>query len=161
MLSGIPRPLLGMALLWAAAMHGIQADPYRVGDAVDLSGGVDQHGKPLQATPGEFRAVIFETPGESGSAEPPKDPDWFAKNQALMVVNISGFSSFKRRIARSRMDSKPFRILVVEDPKVAERFPRQKDKFTVLKLDEKGAITAILYAAPGRELQGLFAPAAP
>ncbi|MBL9175010.1 MAG: hypothetical protein JNL10_15840 [Verrucomicrobiales bacterium] len=161
MLAGIPRLLLWIALLGGVAAPMIQAEPYRVGDTVELSGGTDQHGKILQAAPGEFRAVIFETPGESGSAEPPKDPEWFTKNQALMVVNISGFSAFKRRIARSRMESKPFRILVVDDPKVADRFPRQKDKFTVLKLDEKGGITAILYAAPGRELQGLFAPAAP
>ncbi|MFO1452715.1 MAG: hypothetical protein U1F61_31405 [Opitutaceae bacterium] len=161
MFSPITGRLLLATLLAGIVSFVARAEPYRVGDAVDFSAGLDQHGKPLASTPGDFRAVIFETPGESGSAEPPKDPDWFGRNRALMVVNISGFSSFKRRIARSRMEAKPFRILVLEDAKAADRFPRQKDKFTVLRLDEKGLITEILYAAPGKELQGLFAPASP
>ena len=87
------------------------------------------------------------------------DPQWFDKNHALLVVNISGLSAFKRRIARGRMESKPFRLLVVEDADAAARFPRQKDKFTVLRLDDRGSVTEIVYAAPGRELQDLFAPA--
>jgi hypothetical protein len=69
---------------------------------------------------------------------------------------LSEFSGWKRRIARSRLESKPFRILAVNDKDVAARFPRQKKKFTVLLLDDKRAITEIRYAAPGKELQEML-----
>ena len=151
--------LLATLVGWLAFGQFLEADPYRVGDTFVVPTGADQHGKALEAKPGEYRAVIVDTPGESGSAEPPKDPQWFEKNHALLVVNISGLSAFKRRIARGRMESKPFRLLVVEDADAAARFPRQKDKFTVLRLDDRGSVTEIVYAAPGRELQDLFAPA--
>lgn len=143
---------------YLGAVAGLAAEPYQVGDVFQPPPGSDQHGKAFEVKSGDFRAVLFDTPGESGDAEPPKDPQWFDKNRALLLVNISGFSGFKRRIARGRMESKPFRILVVEDAVAAAKFPRQKGKFTVLRLDEKGAITQIQFAAPGKELQDLFAP---
>jgi hypothetical protein len=83
--------------------------------------------------------------------------DWFAKNQALLVINISQFSSIKRKIAKSRMKSKPFKMLIVEDKAVAAKFPTEKGKFTVVELDDKGTITAIKFAAPGPELKEVVA----
>jgi len=139
-------------------MHA--AEPFQVGGAFSLPAGLDQHGKDLTFSAKEYRTVIFDTPGDSGAAEPPKDPQWFQKNQALMIVNISGFSAFKRRIARSRMESKPFRMLVMEDADLAARFPRKEGTLTVIRLDDQGVITAITFAAPGKELQdAVTAPA--
>ena len=150
--------LSAVLTVYLGAVTGLGAEPYQVGDVFRPPPGSDQHGKAFDVKPGDFHAVLFDTPGEGGDAEPPKDPQWFDKNRALLLVNISGFSGFKRRIARGRMESKPFRMLVVEDADAAARFPRQKGKFTVLRLDDMGAITQIQYAAPGKELQDLFAP---
>lgn len=159
----LPRALRqGVWLVfWLAITAAARSEVYRVGDLLELPQGVDQHSQPFVVKAGDYRAVIFDTPGEGGDAEPPKDPKWFDDHHALLLVNISEFSAFKKRMARGRMESKPFRILVVEDPEAAARFPRQKGKFTVLRLDDKGVITGILYAAPGKELQDLFAPAVP
>ncbi|MBN8245977.1 MAG: hypothetical protein J0L84_00885 [Verrucomicrobia bacterium] len=143
---------------FAPILHA--AEVFRVGGPFSLPQGTDQHGKELAFSSKEYRTVIFDTPGDSGAAEPPKDPQWFQNNQALMVVNISGFSGFKRRIARSRMESKPFRILVMEDADLAARFPRKEGTLTVIRVDEQGLITAITFAAPGKELQeAVAAPA--
>ncbi len=151
---------IGGLLLFGTAATSFSAELFQVGDPLTLPAGVDQHGQPLSFDPKEFRAVLFDTPGESGDAESPKDPQWFQKNQALMIVNISGFSAFKRRIARSRMESKPFRILVLEDADLAARFPQKEGALTVVRVDAQGAITAIVFAAPGQELQdAVTAPA--
>ena len=48
------------------------------------------------------------------------------------------------------------KILLVEDKDAAAKFPRQKDKFTVLLLDEQGKITDIRFVTPGKELQALL-----
>ncbi|HAB18585.1 MAG TPA: hypothetical protein PLX89_05635 [Verrucomicrobiota bacterium] len=147
-----------IAGLLLVAVPRVRADVYRVGDQFGGFKGVDQHGKEFVFEPGSWRFIIFETPGESGEAAPPKDPEWFDKNRAVMMVNISEFSSFKKRIARGRLESKPFRLIVIDDKDLAGRFPRQQGKFTVLQLDDKGVITAISHPAPGKELQALIAP---
>jgi len=150
----------GLLIFGATApLHG--AEPLRVGDTLTLPAGVDQHGEPLSFDPKEFRTVLFDTPGDSGAAEPPRDPQWFQKNQALLIVNISGFSAFKRRIARARMESKPFRILVMDDAALAARFPRKEGTLTVVRVDDRGAITAIAFAAPGKDLQDAVTTPAP
>jgi hypothetical protein len=42
------------------------------------------------------------TPADSGPSEGIKDPNWFEKSQAMLVVNIAELSAFKRRMARSK-----------------------------------------------------------
>lgn len=129
------------------------AEVYKIGDTFVGFSAPDQQGKANIFKAGDAKFILFDTPGESGESQSPQDPDWFAKNRALLVVNISEFSMIKRDIARSRMKSKPFKILVLDDKAAAEKFPVEKGKFTVLVLDEKGIITAIKFAAPGPELR--------
>jgi hypothetical protein len=128
------------------------ADTYRIGDSFVGFSAPDQHGAVSTFRAGDARTILFDTP-DGGDSPAPSDPEWFAKNHALLLVNVSGFSPFKRRMAASRMESKPFRMLVVGDPAVAGRFPVQAGKFTVLKLDASGKITEISYAAPGADVK--------
>ena len=128
------------------------ADAYKVGDSFVGFSAPDQHGAVSTFKAGDARTILFDTPGEGGS-QAPNDPDWFAKNKALLLINISDFSSLKRRMAASRMESKPFRMLVVSDQAAAGRFPVQAGKLTVLTLDASGKITAISYAAPGADVK--------
>jgi hypothetical protein len=133
-----------------------RAEVYQAGDSFNGFSAIDQRGASFSFKPGIYRYVIFETAGEPGSSTPPRDANWFENHRALLLVDISGLSGFKRRIARSRMESKPFKILVVDNKDAAARFPKQKEKFTVLLLDEAGKITGIRYATPGKELQDLL-----
>lgn len=145
-----------LSLACAAVAFAAPADLYKAGDTFVGFTAVDQHGTAFTFKPGSAKFVVFDTPGEGGPAESPQDPNWFEKHQALMVVNLTELSALKRRVARSRMESKPFRLLVVDDKNVAAKFPRQKEKFTVLLVDEQGKITDIRYAAPGKELLTLL-----
>lgn len=151
------QSLLASAFCATLLLIGVAsgADGYETGRSVVGFQADDQHGTHFTFKPGDARYVIFDTP-DGRSTESPSDPDWFEKHQALLVVNLSEFSGLKRRIARSRVESKPFRILVVLDKKIAARFPRQKEKLTVLVVDEKGIISDIRYPAPGKELHELL-----
>ena len=143
-------------LLWClSAAAGV----FQAGDTFTGFQAADQAGGKFTFKPGDARFVIVNTPGESGTPEDVKDPEWFEKNHALMLVNISDLSAFKRRIARSRLSSKPYRLLVLEDAALAERLPKRSGKMSVLSVDGQGKITAVRYAAPGKELQALFSNA--
>lgn len=133
----------------------VAAEIYKVGDSFVGFAAPDQHGTSVTYEAGAAKFVLFDTPGESGQARHPQDPDWFAKNHVLLVINISDLSAIKRKAARSRMKSKPFQMLVVEDKEQVARFPLQEGKFTVLVLDDKGTISAIKFAAPGDELKAV------
>lgn len=133
-----------------------KADPYKVGGSFAGFKAPDQHGVLYKFKPGDVKYVLFDTPAEGAPSAAPQDPNWFTEHHALLIVNISDLSFIKRDIARSRLESKPFRALVLNDKAAAERFPAQAGKITVLTLDNKGKITAIQYGAPGKDLQALL-----
>jgi hypothetical protein len=146
-----------VALSLAFVTLAANADPYKAGDSFIGFKAADQHGVAFTFKPGITKFVIFDTPGESGTSVSPQSPDWFEQHHAILVINVTELSTFKRRIAQSRMEAKPFRLLVVDDKTVAARFPQQKAKFTVLLLDDAGKVTEIRFVAPGKELQSLLA----
>ncbi|MGH8172279.1 MAG: hypothetical protein ACREPX_03985 [Rhodanobacteraceae bacterium] len=129
------------------------ADTYKVGDSFVGFSAADQHGAVNTFKPGDAKVILFDTPSDGGESQHPQDPQWFAKNHALLLINISDFAPFKRRIAASRMESKPFKMLIVDDKAIAGKFPVQTGKFTVLTLDAGGKITSVAFAAPGPDLQ--------
>lgn len=128
------------------------ADTYKVGDSFVGFSAPDQHGAVATFKAGDAKTILFDTP-DGGDSQTPNDPEWFSKNKALLLINISNFAPFKKRMAASRMESKPFRMLVVGDQAAAGRFPVQTGKFTVLKLDASGKIASIAYATPGAEVK--------
>jgi hypothetical protein len=147
----------GVAFLALLAFYcPAQADPYKVGDSFTRFQAPDQHGVLFKFKAGETKFVLFDDPGESGPPDAPKEPDWFTEHHALLIVNISDLSFIKRDIARSRLEAKPFRVLVMADKSGAAKFPVEGGKITVLALDKKGVITAIRYGAPGKEVQALL-----
>ncbi len=136
----------------------VKADPYKVGDSFAGFKAPDQHGVLYKFKPGDVKYVLFDTPTEGEQPAGPQDPNWFTERKALLIVNISDFSFIKRDVARSRLESKPYRAIVLSDKAAAERFPTQAGKLTVLTLDTKGKITAIQYSAPGKDLEALLTP---
>ena len=90
------------------------AETYKVGDSFVGFSAPDQHGTVATFKAGDAKTILFDTP-DGGESQTPNDPDWFSKNHALLLVNVSDFAPFKKRMAASRMESKPFRMLVVGD----------------------------------------------
>ena len=133
-----------------------RADVYKAGDSFVGFSAPDQHGADFIFKAADARVILFDTPAPNGEPQQSPEPDWFAKNHVLPVVNISALSFIKRNVAQTRMAAKPYRLLVLDNKSSAERFPVQTGKFTVLFLNERGIITDIRFAAPGQELQELL-----
>jgi hypothetical protein len=110
----------------------------------------DQHGTVVTFRAGDARVILFDTPAATGASQPSPDPDRFAKNHVLPVVNISDLSFLKHKVAQTRMAAKTYPLLVVDDKSIAGRFPVQHGKFTLLFLSEQGVITNIRFATPGK-----------
>jgi len=141
----------------AAMCLAAKAHAYKAGDSFIGFSAPDQHGTDVTFKAGDARVILFDTPAADGQSRPSPEPDWFAKNHVLPVVNISDLSFFQRKVAQSRLAAKTYRVLVVDNKSIAERFPTQNGKFTVLFLSAQGVITDIRFAAPGSELRGLLA----
>jgi len=133
-----------------------KADVYKAGDSFTNFSAPDQHGTNVTFKAGEARVILFDTPAANGASRPSPEPDWFAKNHVLPVVNVSALSFFQRKVAQTRLAAKTYRVLVVDNKSIAERFPMQNGKFTVLFLSEQGVIMDIRFAAPGNELRELL-----
>lgn len=140
-------------LCTCCAIAAAEVSVYAAGESVAGLRMKDQQGTEHSFKSGDARFILFETPAESGPSQSPQDPEWFKKNRALVVVNLSEFSGLKRRAAVSRIEAKPFRVCVIDDAAVAARFPNQSGKFTVLQLDEDGKIVVVRFVAPGKELK--------
>ena len=134
----------------------LTANVYKAGDSFIGFSAADQHGADVTFRAGDARVILFDTPAATGASQPSPEPDRFAKNHVLPVVNISDLSFLKRKIAQTRMAAKTYPLLVVDNKTIAERFPVQNGKFTVLFLNEQGVITNIRFAAPGKELRELL-----
>jgi hypothetical protein len=134
----------------------VRADVYKAGESFVGFSAPDQHGTAVTFKAGDARVILFDTPAASGEPKQSPEPDWFTRNQVLPVINITDLSFIKRDIARSRMTAKSYRLLVVDNKSVAERFPIEQGKFTVLFLNEQGVITDIRFASPGKELRELL-----
>jgi len=146
-----------VVVFFAAISFPARADVYKAGDSLIGFSAPDQHGTVVTFGAGDARVILFDTPAATGASQPSPDPDRFAKNHVLPVVNISDLSFLKHKIAQTRMAAKTYPLLVVDNQSIAGRFPVQNGKFTLLFLSEQGVITDIRFAAPGKELRELLA----
>jgi hypothetical protein len=143
-------------VVFSSISFAARADVYKAGDSFVGFSAPDQHGAAFTFKAADARVILFDTPAPNGEPQQSPEPDWFAKNHVLPVVNISALSFIKRNVAQTRMTAKPYRLLVVDNRSIAERFPVQTGKFTVLFLNQGGVITDIRFAAPGQELRELL-----
>ena len=153
------RSLLNCTIVgfFVAISLAARADVYKAGDSLVGFSAPDQHGTIVTFRAGDARVILFDTPAATGASQPSPDPDRFAKNHVLPVVNISDLSFLKHKVAQTRMAAKTYPLLVVDNKSIAGRFPVQNGKFTLLFLSEQGVITNIRFAAPGKELRELLA----
>ena len=154
----MPRSLLicTIVVFFTAISFAVRAEVYKAGDSFIGFSAPDQHGTVVTFRAGDARVILFDTPAATGASQPSPDPDRFAKNHVLPVVNISDLYFIKRNLAQTRMAGKTYPLLVVDNKSIAGRFPVQNGKFTLLFLSEQGVITNIRFAAPGKELRELL-----
>ena len=145
-----------IVVFFVAISLAARADVYKAGDSLIGFSAPDQHGADVTFRAGDARVDPFRYAGGDGASQPSPEPDRFAKNHVLPVVNISDLSFLKHKVAQTRMAAKTYRLLVVDNKSIAERFPVEQGKFTVLFLNEQGVITNIRFAAPGKELRELL-----
>jgi hypothetical protein len=143
-------------VFFSSISFAARADVYKAGDSFVGFSAPDQHGADVTFKAADAKVILFDTPAPNGEPQQSPEPDWFAKNHVLPVVNISALSFIKRNVAQTRMAAKPYRLLVVDNKNIAERFPVQTRKFTVLFLNQRGVIIDIRFAAPGQELRELL-----
>ncbi len=96
-----------------------QADVYKAGDSLIGFSAPDQHGADVTFRAGDARVILFDTPAANGTSQPSPEPDRFAKNHVLPVVNISDLSFLKRKVAQTRMAAKSYPLLVVDNKGIA------------------------------------------
>ena len=143
-------------VFFSSISFAARGDVYKAGDSLVGFSAPDQHGAIVTFRAGDARVILFDTPAATGASQPSPDPDRFAKNHVLPVVNISDLSFLRHKVAQTRMAAKTYPLLVVDNKSIAGRFPVQNGKFTLLFLSEQGVITNIRFAAPGKELRELL-----
>lgn len=135
--------------LWVSA-----AELLKVGDTVQNFSAKDQHGKDFEFKPGVRLLLIafdMSTGKEANRALEKKGAAFLDENKAVFVSNIHGMPAIGRAFALPKMRKYPHRIILGDDEKLLDPFPRQKDRVTVLALDEKAHVTALKYWDPEKQ----------
>lgn len=147
-----------LAVLTAAAADS--AAKYRVGDKFDGFTTKDQHDRTYTFAPGVRLVIVaFEMgSGKAANAFLEKQPaDFLDRHHAIFVSNIHGMPGVGRMFALPKMKKYPHRILLADEEHFLDRYPAANDKLTIIRLDEKSAITELRVVDPKRELAGIFA----
>ena len=92
-----------IVVFFTAISFAARADVYKAGDNFIGFSAPDQHGTVVTFRPGDARVILFDTPAATGASQPSPDPDRFAKNHVLPVVNISDLSFCKPKVALTLM----------------------------------------------------------
>ncbi len=155
------RPLLTAALIsLASAASALAAELYKVGDAFAPFTTHDQHEKPYTFAPGPRLVIVSFEMSEGKSANgffAAKGATFLDAQKAVFIANIYGMPEIGRFFALPKMKRYPHRILLADAKTFLDRYPKQENKLTVLRLDEAGLVTAIEFIDPEKGLPALFA----
>ena len=147
--------LTATVLAGAALSLGITlAAPYEAGSQVQSFSAKDQHEKAFTLKPADTRFLLvshdMETGKKANAALNALGKDYLGSKQAVYVANIHGMPGIGRMFAMPKMKKYVHRIILGDDEALIAKFPEQKDKVTVLKLDA-GKVTSITYWTPDAE----------
>jgi hypothetical protein len=114
----------------------------------------DQHDNPFTLKPAETKFLLvshdMETGKKANAALNALDKDYLGSKNAVYVANIHGMPGIGRMFAMPKMRKYVHRIILGDDEALIAKFPEQKGKVTVLKLDG-GKVNSISYWTPGAE----------
>ncbi|MCU0792349.1 MAG: hypothetical protein MUE42_05765 [Opitutaceae bacterium] len=155
------RPLFAAALaLVLSVATAFAAEPYKVGDAFDAFTTKDQHEKDYTFAPGPRLVIVsFEmSAGKDANAFfAEKGATFLDEQQAVFIANIYGMPAIGRFFAMPKMKRYPHRILLADAETFLDRYPREENKLTVIRLDPAGAVTGVEFIDPEKGLPAVFA----
>jgi hypothetical protein len=139
----------------AALSMGLSlAAPYEAGSQVQPFSAKDQHENPFTLKPADTKFLLvshdMETGKKANAALNALGKDYLGSKNAVYVANIHGMPGIGRMFAMPKMKKYVHRIILGDDAALIAKFPEQKDKVTVLKLDG-GKVNSITYWTPGAE----------
>lgn len=145
---------LTLAATAALSISSALAAPYEAGSQVQPFNATDQHEKPFTLKPAETKFLLvshdMETGKKANAALTALGKEYLGSKNAVYLANIHGMPGIGRMFAMPKMRKYAHRIILGDDADLIARFPGQKDRVTVLKL-ENGKVAAIAYWAPGDE----------
>lgn len=143
--------IVTLAVLSMGIAH---AAPYVVGSKVESFTAKDQHEQAFTFKPAETKFLLvshdMETGKKANAALTAMGKEYLGTKKAVYVANIHGMPGIGRMFAMPKMRKYVHRIILGDDEDLIARFPEQKDKVTVLKLND-GKVTAVNYWSPGAE----------
>jgi hypothetical protein len=147
--------LTATVLAGAALCLGITlAAPYEAGSQVQSFTAKDQHENAFTLKPADTRFLLvshdMETGKKANAALNALGKDYLSSKKAVYVANIHGMPGIGRMFAMPKMKKYAHRIILGDDEALIAKFPEQKGKVTVLKLDD-GKVNSITYWTPGAE----------
>ena len=158
----LPKPmhsrflrLTATVLASAALSMGItHAAPYAAGSKVQSFTAKDQHEQAFTLKPAETKFLLvshdMETGKKANKALTALGKDYLGSKKAVYLANIHGMPGIGRMFAMPKMKKYVHRIILGDDAALIARFPEQKNKVTVLKLDGD-KVSAITYWDPAAE----------
>lgn len=124
------------------------AEIIKIGEKVPAFTSKDQHGQSFEFKPGvRFLLIAFDmsTGKEANKSLEKKGGQFLQDKKAVFVSNIYGMPAIGRVFALPKMKRYPHRIILADDEKLLDPFPKEKDRVTVLSLDPAGTVTGIRY----------------
>jgi len=130
------------------------AAPYAAGSKVEPFTAKDQHGEEFTLKAADTKFLLashdMETGKKANAALNAKGKDYLGGKKAVYVANIHGMPGIGRMFAMPKMRKYAHRIVLGDDEALIAKFPEEKGKVTVLKLNG-GKVTAVSYWTPGTE----------
>lgn len=154
------RPLLAATALALSAATALAADLYKAGDAFASFTTKDQHEKDYTFAPGPRLVIVSFEMAEGKAANAffaTKGATFLDEQKTIFIANIHGMPAVGRFFALPKMKRYPHRILLADAETFLERYPHEDKKLTAIRLDPAGAITAIDFIDPEKDLPALFA----
>lgn len=147
--------LTAAVLASAALTMGIShAEPYATGSKVQPFTARDQHEQVFTFKPAETKFLLvshdMETGKKANKALNALGKDYLGTKKAVYLANIHGMPGIGRIFAMPKMKKYVHRIILGDDAALIARFPEQKGKVTVLKLDGD-KVAAVTYWDPAAE----------
>lgn len=146
---------LGTPCVLAAVLSlAASAAPYATGDKMEPFTSKDQHDKPFTLAPSQTRFLLvshdMETGKQANAVLTTVGPENLRRDQVIYLANIHGMPGIGRMFALPKMRKYSHSIILADDPVLIEKFPMQKGKVTVLRL-QGDQVKEIRYWTPGVE----------
>ncbi|MGZ8898537.1 MAG: hypothetical protein ACXW3Z_00425 [Limisphaerales bacterium] len=130
-------------------------EPLQKGDVLPSFKAKDQHGREFELKPGVQRLFVsfdMSAGKHANSQFAAAGADFLPDAHAVFVSSIYGMPAIGRAFALPKMRKYPHRIILADSEKLLTRYPQQKDRVTVLSLDQDLRITGIAFWNPKEKL---------